>query len=109
MAGKTIAKAQQAHDAKHSKKVKDKSKEISKGTAGIIQSGSHAYIVDADGNTHEIISSTSSTATISTVTVDSTHFLQTDDLDSIDPLILKSMCSADIDEYTHMLVTLSLT
>jgi len=95
MAGKTIAEAQQAHNVKCGKKPKDKSKDISKGTAGsIIQSGNHAYIVNTAGNTHKIISSTSSMASASTTT-DSMHFLQMDDLASIDPLVLDSMCTAD--------------
>jgi len=34
-------------------------------------------------------------------TADTTHFLQMDDLDSIDLLVLESMCAADVDEYTY--------
>ena len=30
------------------------------------------------------------------------HFLQTDDLKSIDPLVLNSMCAADFEEYVHI-------
>ena len=99
MAGKSIAEAQQARDAKRGKRPKDKT---SKGPAGsIIQSGNQAYIVDADGKAHKIINSSSSTSTAATAS-DSTHFLQTDDISSIDPLVLDSMCTADIAEYTHI-------
>ena len=99
MAGKSIAEAQQARDAKRGKKPKDKT---SKGPAGsIIQSGNQAYIVDADGKAHEIINSSSSTSTAATAS-DSAHFLQTDDISSIDPLVLDSMCAADLAEYAHI-------
>ena len=102
MAGKSIAEAQQARDAKRGKKPKEKSKDSTTGTTGtagsIIKSGHQAYIVDADGKAHEIVglSTTSSSST------DSAHFLQTDDLDSIDPLVLDSMCAADVHEYAHI-------
>ena len=97
MAGKSVAEAQQARDAKRSKKSKEKSP---KAAGSIIQSGNQAYIVDADGKAHEIIGS-SSTATPSAA-VDTAHFLQMDDLASIDPLVLDSMCAADIEEYAHI-------
>jgi len=101
MAGKTIAEAQQARDAKRGKKSKEKSKDSSKGPAGsIIQSGNQAFIVDADGKAHEIVSSNSSNTTLSSG--DSAHFLVTDNLDSIDPLVLESMCAVDIDECAHV-------
>jgi len=101
MAGKMIAEAQQARDAKRGKKSREKSKESPKGPAGsIIQSGNQAFIVDADGKAHEIISSASSTTTSSSG--DSAHFLVTNNLDSIDPLVIESMCTADIDEYAHI-------
>jgi len=98
MAGKTIVEAQQACDAKHGKKNKDKQKEKSP-TGSIIQSGNQDFIVDSNGKAHEIIGSSSITAPPSTA--DTTHFLQMDDLDSIDPLVLESMCAADVDEYTY--------
>jgi len=102
MASKTIAEAQQACDAKRGKKGKDKSRVTSKGTVGsIIQSGNQAFIVDADGKAHEIVNSPSSTAASSS-TVESAHFLVTDDLDSVDPLVLESMCAADIEEYAWL-------
>lgn len=73
-----------------------------KGTAGsIIQSGHQAYIVDADGKAHKIVGSTISATTSSTLS-DSAHFLQMDDLDSIDPLVLDSLCTADVAEYAHI-------
>ena len=99
MAGKSISEAQQARDIKRSKtKTKEKSP---KGSAGsIIQSGNQAYIVDADGKAHKIIGSTS--VTMPSATTDTAHFLQTDDLDSIDPLVLDSMCAADAEEYAHI-------
>ena len=97
MAGKTIAEAQAARNAKRGKKPKDKS---SKPAGSIIQSGNQAYIIDADGKAHEIISSSSTTVTATTP--DSMHFLQTDDIDSIDPLVLDSMCAADVVEYAHI-------
>jgi len=101
MAGKTIAEAQQARDAKRGKKSKEKSKDSSKGPAGsIIQSSNQAFIVNADGKAHEIVSSNSSNTTSSSG--DSAHFLVTDNLDSIDPLVLESMCAADIDECAHV-------
>jgi hypothetical protein len=100
MAGKSIAEAQQARDAKRGKKSKDKP-HSSKGTAGsIIQSGNQAFIVDAQGKAHEIIGSSPAVPPLSTV--DTAHFLQTDDLDSINPLVLDSLCSADIEEYAHI-------
>ena len=72
------------------------------GPAGsIIQSGHQAFIVDADGKAHKIVSSTSSTASTTSL-ADTAHFLQTDTLDSIDPLVLDSMCSADVEEYAHI-------
>ncbi|KIJ99112.1 hypothetical protein K443DRAFT_181897, partial [Laccaria amethystina LaAM-08-1] len=93
MAGKTIAEAQQARDIKRGKKpTKDKDKTSSKQPAGsIIQSGSQAYIVDANGQAHAIASAP-----------DSAHFLQTDDLASVDPLVLDSLCDADHAEYAHI-------
>jgi len=97
MAGKTIAEAQAARNAKRGKKPKDKS---SKPAGSIIQSGNQAYIVDANGKAHEIISSSSTTVTATAP--DSAHFLQTDDIDSIDPLVLDSMCAADVAEYAHI-------
>ena len=102
MAGKSISEAQQARDVKRGKKPKEKSKDSQKGPAGsIIQSGNQAFIVDADGKAHEIVNSTSSANTASS-SVDSAHFLATDDLGSIDPLVLESMCTANIDEYAHV-------
>jgi len=102
MASKTIAEAQQARDAKRGKKGKDKSRVTSKGTVGsIIQSGNQAFIVDTDGKAHEIVNSPSSTAASSS-TVESAHFLVTDDLDSVDPLVLELMCAADIEEYAWL-------
>ena len=99
MASKSISEAQQACDTKWGKKPKDKT---SKGPAGsIIQSGNQAYIVDADGKAHEIVNSSSSTFTAATAS-DSTHFLQTDNISSIDPLVLDSMCATDIAEYVHI-------
>jgi hypothetical protein len=87
MAGKTIAEAQQARDAKRGKKPKDKT---TKGPAGsIIQSGNQAYIVDADGKAHEIVASSAATTT-----TDSAHFLQTDDINSIDQESLSSILCA---------------
>ena len=78
------------------KKPKDKTTKRTAST--IIQSGNHTYIVDANGRAHKIIGSLSSTSTMAT---NSMHFLQKDDLDSIDPLVLESMCSADMDKYAH--------
>jgi len=96
MARKTIAEAQVAHNAKCGKKSKGKAKDTPKGTAGsIIQSGQQAYIVDTDGKAHEIVSSVPSTTSSSSTK--SAHFLQTDDLASIDPLVLDSMCTVDVD------------
>ena len=103
MAGKSISEAQQARDAKRSKKSKEKPKDITKGTVGsIIQPGNQAYLVDADGKAHEIVSAAPSNTSASSTSNDSVHFLQTDDLNSIDPLVLDSMCAADADEYTHI-------
>jgi len=102
MAGKSIAEAQQAHDAKHGKKGKDKLKDNQKGAAGnVIQVGNQAFIVNADGNTCEIIGSAAST-TAHASTVNTAHFLQTDDLSSVDPLVLDSLCTADVDEYANI-------
>lgn len=98
MAGKTVAEAQAAREAKRGRKSKEKT---SKPAGSIIQSGNQAYIVDADGKAHEIISSSSSSTTTNN-TSDSAHFLQTDDINSIDPLVLESMCAADIAEYAHI-------
>jgi len=98
MAGKTIAEAQQAHNAKWGKKPKDK---MSKPAGSIIQSGNQAYIVDADGKAHEIISSSSSAPTMTTAP-NSMHFFQTDNISWIDPLILESMCTADFVECMHI-------
>ena len=101
MAGKSISDAQQARDAKRGKKPKEKSKDTPKGTAGsILQSGNQAFILDADGKAHEIVNATSSSSSSSTT--ESAHFLATDDLDSVDPLVLESMCAADIEEYAWL-------
>ena len=83
MAGKSISEAQQTCDVKCSK-TKTKEKSL-KGSAGsIIQCGNQAYIINANGKAHEIIGSSS--VTMPSATTDTAHFLQTDDLDSIDPL-----------------------
>jgi hypothetical protein len=100
MAGKTIAEAQQARDTKRRKRSKDRQKDNPKGPAGsIIQSGNQAFIVNASGKAHEIVSSAS--VAVPPSTVDTAHFLQMDDLNSIDPLILESMCAADVDKYAY--------
>jgi hypothetical protein len=101
MAGKTIAEAQQARDAKRGKRPNDKSKNASKTAGSIIQSGHQAFIVDAEGKAHEIVGSTPSTTPTSS-TSDSAHYLLTDDLSSIDPLVRDSLCAADIDEFAHI-------
>ena len=64
----------------------------------IIQSGNQAYIVDTDGKAYKIVNYSSTVAPTS----DSAHFLQTNDTSSIDPLVLDSMCAADIAEYAHI-------
>ena len=61
--------------------------------------GNQAFIVDTDGKAYEIIGS-SSVAPSSNV--DTAHFLQMDDLASLDPLIIDSLCDADIEEYVHL-------
>ena len=103
MAGRTITEAQQVHVTKHGKKPKEKSKDTPKMAGSIIKSGHQVYIVNADGKAHEIVSSTSSNAPASSMSTDSMHFLQTDNLDSLDPLILDSLCTTDIEEYAHIM------
>ena len=101
MAGKSISDVQQARDAKRGKKPTEKSKDTLKGTAGsILQSGNQAFILNADGKAHEIVNATSSSSSSSTT--ESAHFLATDDLDSVDPLVLESMCASDIKEYAWL-------
>jgi len=104
MAGKTILEAQQVRDAKHGKcshDKSDKSKSTSKMAGSIIQLGHQAFIIDADGKAHEIVGSTPSTTSVSS-TSESAHYLHTDNLSSIDPLVWDSLCTADIDEFVHI-------
>jgi hypothetical protein len=63
----------------------------------IIQLGNQAFIVDAHGKTHEIIGSSSTVPP--SASINTAHFLQTDDLEYNNPLVLDSMCSADVEEY----------